>query len=212
MHSVKKRQSVFIFLLFFFYLSPSHFSSTSDERQHSSESWFNLYLFCERRQCHLSGQVNALIHLLQMSSFKVQLFLWSLVPSAVLCRISASPGGLQSITTDSSPRNFSTHTSTAHYNPLNYPSANAVLILSYKSPSFSLVCYQSLLLPLPHPPQLSHVAPPQASLPRPLLPVSLVIRSGFSNGTQEVFVPEVLNFFTFFCSFLSNLSVSRNPT
>ena len=42
----------------------------------------------------------------------------------------------------------------------------------------------------------------------PLLPLIL---SGFCNGILEVFEPEALNCFTFFCPILSTLSASRNP-
>ena len=54
--------------------------------------------------------------------------------------------------------------------------------------------------------------PPLPVFPRTLLSIPLLSRSGFSNGTQEVFMPEMLNCFTFFRSFLSILFVFRNLT
>ena len=62
-----------------------------------------------------------------------------------------------------------------------------------------------LPLPLHHPPLLL------AALLRLLHPLSPLTLSGFFNGMLEVFKPEALNYFTFFCPILSTLSASRNP-
>ena len=59
-----------------------------------------------------------------------------------------------------------------------------------------------LLLPPHHRPLLLAV------LVRLLSPLTL---SGFSNEVLEVFEPEALNYFSFFCPILLTLSVSRNP-
>ena len=81
-------------------------------------------------------------------------------------------------------------------NLLNHPTTNAALA--------------------PHPP-LQIFFPPFSLLPTPssvsstpLIPLPLLTRSEFFSGTQEVFMLEVLNFFTFFRFFLLILSLIKN--
>ena len=53
------------------------------------------------------------------------------------------------------------------------------------------------------------LAPGCSSMPPTSFPPLTL--SGFSNEMLEVFKPEALNYFTFFCPILSTLSASRNP-
>ena len=112
------------------------------------------------------------------------------------CCISASTDSPQSTNTVPSPGPFRAYTSIV--------------------PNNQLLCQCSS--PPPHPrlqtsylPTLPSMTPLLlAAFLCPLLPLPFLTRSGFCNKTQEVFVPEVLNPFTFLRSFLSILSVSRN--
>ena len=65
------------------------------------------------------------------------------------------------------------------------------LTLAYSPPTIFLPCRENLLLFLFHRSSLL------AFLPRPLLILPLLIRSGFFNRRQKVFMPKELNFFTF---------------
>ena len=71
-----------------------------------------------------------------------------------------------------------------------------LLIVAYKAPTL-LLCYKPPFQ-FPPPPALNRV-----------LSLDVVTSSRFSNGTQEDFVPEVLNLFAFFHSFLSTLPVLK---
>ena len=69
--------------------------------------------------------------------------------------------------------------------------------------SYSPLAHSVSFPSAPSPPSL---APGYPSAPPP--PLTL---SGFFNGMLEVFEPEPLNYFTFFCPILLTSSVSRNP-
>ena len=64
------RSPVFSLLLPFSCTS-SHSFPSPDERQRSSQPLHRLSLFSGRWKCDLAGQVSAMLHLLQMGSFKV---------------------------------------------------------------------------------------------------------------------------------------------
>ena len=97
-----------------------------------------------------------------------------------------------------------TYTSTVQSNP---SSANAALsphprLLTFYPPSAHSVSSPSAPSPSSLAPGFPSM-PPASSLP--------LTFSGFSNGMLEVFEPEALNYFIFFCRILLTLSVSRNP-
>ena len=107
-------------------------------------------------------------------------------------------------TVTSSSDSSDMYTSTVQSSP---SSANAALPFhprlqtSYPPSAHSV---SSPSAPLPPSPAPGCPSTTPASFPPPTL-------SGFSNGMLEVFEPEALNYFTFFCTILLTLSVSRNP-
>ena len=99
------------------------------------------------------------------------------------------------------------HTSVVPNNPLDHPSTNAALPL-YLHLQTSYPPSDQSLTPTSTSYQPSYASPPSSTpglAPSFLLSLPILTRSGLPNGTQEVFLPVVLNFFTFFCSFPSIL-------
>ena len=120
------------------------------------------------------------------------------------CTLGAVWGPLLTNTVSSFVRPYSMYTSIVHNNLPSHPFTNTAFpqIFAY-SPSF--LSHKLLQSPF-------NLHPFLALLPRLLLLFPLFTPSEFSNRNQEVFVSELMNFFTLFCSFPAILSVSKNST